>query len=84
MNLNYLKSIRLDHAQASTLKKIGEFQGKQALFARQTPEILQSLRQLAKVESSESSNRIEGVIAPHKRVRALVLESGTPENRSEH
>jgi Fic family protein len=83
MNLNYLKSIRLDHAQASTLKKIGEFQGKQALFARQTPEILQSLRQLAKVESSESSNRIEGVIAPHKRVRALVLESGNPENRSE-
>ena len=83
LNLNYLNAIRLDQSQASTLKKIGEYQGKQALFARQTPEILQSLRQLAKVESSESSNRIEGVVAPHKRVRALVLESGNPENRSE-
>jgi len=41
------------------------------------------MKQLAKVESSESSNRIEGVVAPQKRVRALVLESGVPENRSE-
>jgi Fic family protein len=65
------------------MKKIGEYQGKQALFARQTPEILQSLRDLAKVESTESSNRIEGVFAPHKRVEAIVLESGKPENRSE-
>jgi len=73
----------LSQSQASSMKKIGEYQGKQALFARQTPEILQSLRDLAKVESTESSNRIEGVFAPHKRVEAIVLESGKPENRSE-
>jgi Fic family protein len=78
-----LESIRLSPSQATTLKKIGEYKGKQALFARQTPEILQTLRQLAKVESSESSNRIEGVVAPHHRVKALVLESTRPENRSE-
>jgi Fic family protein len=83
LNLNYLESIRLSPSQATTLKKIGEYKGKQALFARQTPEILQTLRQLAKVESSESSNRIEGVVAPHHRVKALVLESTRPENRSE-
>jgi Fic family protein len=83
LNLNYLESIRLAPSQASTLKKIGEYQGKQALFARQTPEILQSLRQLAQVESSESSNRIEGVVAPHHRVKALVLDATKPENRSE-
>ena len=83
LNLNFLKSIRLDQAQASSLKKLGEYKGKQALFARQTPEILQSLKQLAKVESAESSNRIEGVVAPQKRVQALVLDSVVPENRSE-
>ncbi|MDH3217501.1 MAG: Fic family protein [Candidatus Krumholzibacteria bacterium] len=83
LNLNYLESIRLSTSQASTLKKIGEFQGKQALFARQTPEILQSLKQLAQVESSESSNRIEGVTAPPHRVKALVLDATKPQNRSE-
>lgn len=83
VSLNFLQSIRLSPSQASTLQKIGEYKGKQALFARQTPEILQSLKKLAQVESSESSNRIEGVTAPHHRVRALVLDEKKPENRSE-
>jgi Fic family protein len=69
--------------QASALKKIGEFQGMQALFARQTPEILESLRRVARIESSESSNRIEGVTAPPDRLRALVLEDTKPRDRSE-
>lgn len=37
----------------------------------------------AVIESTESSNRIEGVVAPHKRIEALVLKSTTPRNRSE-
>ena len=42
VNLNYLQTMRLSPIQASSLKAIGEFKGKQALFARQTPEILES------------------------------------------
>ena len=72
VNLNYLKAIKLSLVQASSLKKIGEFKGKQALFARQTPEILESLKKVAQIESTESSNRIEGVTAPRERVEALV------------
>lgn len=83
LNLKYLNSIRLSTQQASTLKKIGEFQGKQALFARQTPELLASLKQIAQIESSESSNRIEGVTAPRDRVRALVMDSTAPQDRPE-
>ena len=64
LNLRYLQDMRLKPLQATALKKIGEFQGKQALFARQTPEILESMRRVARVESAESSNRIEGVVAP--------------------
>jgi Fic family protein len=83
LNLNYLKNITLTTIQGSTLKKIGEYQGKQALFARQTPEILESLKQVAQIESSESSNRIEGVTASPGRVKALVMESTQPQDRSE-
>lgn len=35
------------------------------------------------VESAESSNRIEGVVAPHERIEALVLNNSTPRDRSE-
>ena len=83
VNLNFLKSITLSLVQASSLKAIGEFKGKQALFARQTPEILESLRKTAQIESAESSNRIEGVTAPRDRVEALVAEDAKPEDRSE-
>jgi Fic family protein len=80
---NYLQNINLTTDDASTIQKIGEFKGKQGLFTQQTPEILDSLKQVAIIESSESSNRLEGITAPRKRVEAIVKEISTPENRSE-
>ena len=80
---NYLQNITFTSGDASTIQKIGEYKGKQGLFTQQTPEILDSLKQVAIIESSESSNRLEGITAPRKRVEAIVKESSTPENRSE-
>ena len=42
-----------------------------------------TLRQAAIVQSTESSNRIEGVIAPPKRLQQLLADKTTPQNRSE-
>lgn len=80
---DYLNRITLTVEQGSTLSRIGEFKGKQELFAQQRPEILNVLQKTAIVESSECSNRLEGITAPHKRIEALVLKSSAPENRSE-
>ena len=79
----YLQNMTFTSGDASTFQKIGEYKGKQGLFTQQTPEILDSLKQVAIIESSESSNRLEGITAPRKRVEAIVKESSTPENRSE-
>jgi Fic family protein len=79
----YLQNIVFTSDDASAIQKIGEFKGKQALYAQQTPEILDSLKQVAVIESSESSNRLEGITAPRRRVEAIVREASTPENRSE-
>ncbi len=79
----YLNRLKFSYRQASTLKKIGEYQGKQMLFARQTPEALESLKHIAIIESSESSNRLEGITAPHERVKKIVERKDQPENRSE-
>jgi Fic family protein len=69
--------------QGSTLAKIGEYKGKQELFTQQTPETLQTLKQAAIIESSECSNRLEGITAPHKRIEALVKQTTQPQDRSE-
>ena len=65
------------------MKAVGEYRGKQELFRRQTPEVLASLKELAIIESSESSNRLEGITAPRERVRALVAQGTMPRDRSE-
>ena len=80
---NYLQKMAFTAEDATTIQKIGEYKGKQTLFSQQTPEILDSLRQVAIIESSESSNRLEGITAPRKRVEAIVKQSSTPANRSE-
>ena len=83
LSISYLNRLKLTPEQGSVLAKIGECKGKQELFARQTPETLETLRQTAIVESSECSNRLEGITAPHKRIAALVLRTATPRDRSE-
>lgn len=83
IDIKYLTKLNFSTEQASVLTKIGEYRGKQELFSRQTPEILNTMRQVAVIESSESSNRLEGITAPYERIEALVLESTAPKNRSE-
>jgi hypothetical protein len=56
------------------LESLAESKGRQALYEKQSPQILKALRELALVESTESSNRIEGVTVEHSRLRPLVLE----------
>ena len=57
---------------------IEEFKGKQHLFSRQSPQLLEALRQVAMVQSTESSNRIEGITVPAKKLRELVEERVAP------
>lgn len=57
--------------------------GKQELWIRRKPEVLEVLRNLAIVQSVESSNRIEGVTVRADRLRPLVLNKEPPQDRSE-
>ena len=60
-----------------------EYRGKQGLFYRQAPEVLKGLREVAVIESSESSNRLEGVTVAANRLKALVVQGTAPRDRSE-
>ena len=57
--------------------------GKQELFMKQRPEVLEKLVEIAKVQSTEASNAIEGIVTTNTRIRQLVEEKTTPRNRDE-
>lgn len=80
---DYIIKLRFDAKQLATLRALGEYRGKQQLFVAQSPEVLSDLRQVAVVESTESSNRLEGVIVAPHRLKSLVLKNATPQSRSE-
>ena len=80
---DFLAKLRFGAKHAATLRAIGEYRGKQELFFRQAPQVLKGLRQVAVIESSESSNRLEGVTVPAKRLKELVVKHTKPRDRSE-
>lgn len=44
-----------------SIAKINEYKGRQDLFKQRSPEILVTLQEIATIQSTESSNRIEGI-----------------------
>jgi Fic family protein len=79
----YMGSINYSAREIRSIRLLGEFKGRQELFARQSPDSLDTLRRVAQVESTESSNRIEGIIAEKGRVADLVFNKTRPRDRSE-
>ena len=57
--------------------------GKQELYLKQRPEELEKLIEIAKIQSTEASNAIEGIVTTSKRIKQLVEEKTTPKNRDE-
>lgn len=78
-----LERLRLTAADGAMLAALASHQGRQELFLRRRPEALDVLRTVALVESSESSNRLEGIAVPRARVERLVLKGAEMRNRSE-
>ena len=58
---DYLLEAPISHIQGMTLRALGEYRGREALYIQQSPELLETLRKVAMVQSVESSNRIEGI-----------------------
>lgn len=57
--------------------------GKQEIYLKQRPEELEKLVEIAKIQSTESSNAIEGIVTTNTRIKQLVEEKTTPKNRDE-
>jgi Fic family protein len=60
-----------------------EAKGRQQLYSKQAPQLLKALREMALIQSVESSNRIEGVTVAPERLLPLVVGNAKPRDRSE-
>ena len=63
--------------------KIHECKGRQDLFIRQKPVELDRLVEIAKIQSTEASNKIEGIVTTSTRMKQLFEAKTTPRNRDE-
>ena len=79
----FFDSLAVPMSTVRSVGLLGEYKGKQQLFERQSPQLLAALREAARVQSIESSNRIEGVVAARGRVADLAADNSAPRDRSE-
>ena len=82
---NYRKigESKWDSEILSLIAAIYKEAGKQELYLKQRPEELKKLVEIAKIQSTQASNEIEGIVTTNTRIRQLVEEKITPRNRSE-
>ena len=83
LDIDFLNRQAIPIEMGGLIQKLGEFKGRQDLFQHQTPQVLETLKQTAIIESTESSNRIEGVTVPAKRFKELMAHPVKPKDRSE-
>ena len=72
-----------DGETLALVAQIHEFKGRQEMFLRQQPAVLDKLVEVAKIQSTEASNKIEGIVTTSTRIKLLYQEKTTPRNRDE-
>ncbi|MBO4637038.1 MAG: Fic family protein [Clostridiales bacterium] len=82
-NYSVFKDYKWDCEILGYIAAIYKQAGKQELYLKQRPEELEKLVEIAKIQSTEASNAIEGIVTTNTRIRQLALEKTTPRNRDE-
>lgn len=67
----------------SLLTKIHEYKGEQTLFIEAYADVLTELIDIAKIQSTEASNKIEGIYTSDERLKKIVQEKTIPKTRNE-
>ena len=82
-NYSAIRDQKWDSEMLGLIAAIYKEAGKQELYLKQRPEELEKLVEIAKIQSTEASNAIEGIVTTSTRIRQLVEDKTTPRNRDE-
>ena len=66
-----------------TIAKIHEYKGKQELYVKNYPDVLEKMIDVAKIQSTKSSNAIEVIYTNDARLNELMNKKAEPRNRNE-
>ena len=78
-----LAELHWDNEELRHVAKIHEYKGRLTAFADRNPKEALRLVEIAKIQSTESSNRLEGIVTTSTRLRQLVQQKTMPRSRSE-
>ena len=82
-NYSLIKDNKWDSELLGLIAAIYKEAGKQEMYLKQKPQELEKLVEIAKIQSTEASNAIEGIVTTNTRIRQLMEEKTTPRNRDE-
>lgn len=82
-NYSEIKYQKWDSEVLGLIAAIYKEAGKQEMYLKQRPEELEKLVEIAKIQSTEASNAIEGIVTTSTRIKQLVEEKTAPKNRDE-
>ncbi len=82
-NYSSIKEQKWDSEILGLIAAIYKEAGKQELYLKQKPDELEKLDEIAKIQSTEASNAIEGIVTTNTRIKQLVEEKTAPRNRDE-
>ena len=82
-NYSSIKDCKWDSEILGLIAAIYKEAGKQELYLKQKPDELERLVEIAKIQSTEASNAIEGIVTTNTRIKQLVEEKTAPRNRDE-
>ena len=83
-NYSKIKEEKWDSEVLGLIAAIYRYAGKQELYLRQRPDELDKLVEIAKIQSTEASNAIEGIVTTNTRIKQLVEEKTTPPPDTSH
>ena len=82
-NYSRIRDMKWDSEILGYIAAIYREAGKQEMYLKQRPNELEKLVEIAKIQSTEASNAIEGIVTTDTRIRQLVEEKTAPRNRDE-
>lgn len=83
INYKAIENLPITIEIMNMISTLHEYKGRQELYIETQPEILEKLMEVARIQSTEASNKIEGIYTSDTRLKEIVQKKSEPRNRNE-
>ena len=83
INYRKIEEMHITIEVMNMISALHEYKGRQELYIETQPEILERLMEVARIQSTEASNKIEGIYTSDARLKEIVQKKSETRNRNE-